>query len=310
MRKVIGIGEIILDIIFKEGKPYAAVPGGSVFNGIVSLSRLGIPVSFIGEVGRDKVGKMIMDFMKVNQMTTEYIDYFSDSKTPVSLAFLNDSKNADYIFYTNPQASPPNLLFPKINQDDILIFGSYYAVNPLLRGRITELLEYAKSQKAIIYYDPNFRKSHAHDAIRVRSSVIENFEFSDIIRGSDEDFINLFNKTEIEQVYKEEVQFYCKRFIMTQGSKGVNLFTESFRSHYEVPPITPVSTIGAGDNFNAGFIYGLLQNDIVYSDLPLIDKSIWDKTIQCGIDFSTEVCRSYSNYLPSEFANKYKTPDC
>ena len=310
MRKVIGIGEIILDIIFKEGKPYAAVPGGSVFNGIVSLSRLGIPVSFIGEVGRDKVGKMIMDFMQINRMAIEHIDYFSDSKTPVSLAFLNDSKNADYIFYTNQQASPPNLLFPKINQDDILIFGSYYAVNPLLRGRITELLEYAQSQKAIIYYDPNFRKSHAHDAIRVRSSVIENFEFADIVRGSDEDFINLYNKTEIEQAYKEEVQFYCKRFIMTQGSKGVNLSTESFRSHYDVPPITPVSTIGAGDNFNAGFIYGLIQNDIGYSDLPLIDKPIWDKIIQCGIDFSTEVCRSYSNYLSPEFTNKYKTLDC
>ena len=39
MRKVIGIGETILDIIFRNGQPTAAVPGGSVFNGIVSLAR-------------------------------------------------------------------------------------------------------------------------------------------------------------------------------------------------------------------------------------------------------------------------------
>ena len=37
MRKVIGIGETILDIIFRGNQPSAAVPGGSVFNGIVSL---------------------------------------------------------------------------------------------------------------------------------------------------------------------------------------------------------------------------------------------------------------------------------
>lgn len=37
MRKVIGIGETVLDIIFKNGKPTEAVPGGSTFNGIVSL---------------------------------------------------------------------------------------------------------------------------------------------------------------------------------------------------------------------------------------------------------------------------------
>ena len=33
MRSVFGIGETILDIIFKEEQPYKAVPGGSVFNG-------------------------------------------------------------------------------------------------------------------------------------------------------------------------------------------------------------------------------------------------------------------------------------
>ena len=45
MRKVIGIGETILDIIFKNDEPIGAVPGGSVFNGIISLGRSGIPAA-------------------------------------------------------------------------------------------------------------------------------------------------------------------------------------------------------------------------------------------------------------------------
>ena len=55
MRKVIGIGETILDIIFRGGQPTAAVPGGSVFNGIVSLGRIGVPICFISETGNDHV---------------------------------------------------------------------------------------------------------------------------------------------------------------------------------------------------------------------------------------------------------------
>ena len=47
MRKVFGIGETILDLIFKNDKPYAAVPGGSTFNAMVALARLNVPVSFI-----------------------------------------------------------------------------------------------------------------------------------------------------------------------------------------------------------------------------------------------------------------------
>ena len=39
MRKVIGIGETVLDIIFKNERPVSAVPGGSVYNGIISLGR-------------------------------------------------------------------------------------------------------------------------------------------------------------------------------------------------------------------------------------------------------------------------------
>ena len=301
MRKVIGIGEIILDIIFKEEQPFLAVPGGSVFNGMVSLSRFGIPVSFIGEAGKDRIGDIIAGFMQANGMTIKYLNHFFDRRTPVSLAFLNESKNADYVFYTNHTALPSKASFPIINQDDILVFGSYYALNPLHRERMIELLEYAKERKAIIYYDPNFRESHAHEAIRVRSSVIENFESADIVRGSDEDFRNLYGKTDMDQVYREEIQFYCKKLITTHGANGVNLYTETIRSHYDVAPVVPVSTIGAGDNFNAGFIYGLIKYHIGYDDLTSIDETTWGKIIQCGIDLATEVCQSYSNYISPEY---------
>ena len=55
MRKIIGIGETILDVIFKDGQPTQAVPGGSTFNSMISLGRLGIPVRFITEIGNDTV---------------------------------------------------------------------------------------------------------------------------------------------------------------------------------------------------------------------------------------------------------------
>ena len=96
MRKVFGIGETILDIIFRNDQPQKAVPGGSVFNGLISLGRLNVPVSFISELGNDRVGDMIRDFMEDNHITTEFVDRFPDGKSPISLAFLDDDKNANY----------------------------------------------------------------------------------------------------------------------------------------------------------------------------------------------------------------------
>ena len=73
MRKVIGIGETVLDIIFKGTQPMAAKPGGSTFNALISLGRLGVPSIFISETGRDKVGDIIVSFLKQNNITTDYI---------------------------------------------------------------------------------------------------------------------------------------------------------------------------------------------------------------------------------------------
>ena len=88
---------------------------------------------------------------------------------------------------------------PEINEDDIFIYGSYYSLNPALRERMVEFLDYARQRKAILYYDPNFRKAHAHEAIHLAPTLLENFEYADIIRGSDEDFLNIFGRPTVKK---------------------------------------------------------------------------------------------------------------
>jgi len=63
MRKVIGIGETILDIIFRDDQPIGAVPGGSVFNGLISLGRVGVSTLFISETGNDPGGEKNIRFL-------------------------------------------------------------------------------------------------------------------------------------------------------------------------------------------------------------------------------------------------------
>ena len=225
MRKVIGIGETILDIIFEGNQPSAAVPGGSVFNGIVSLGRAGVNVSFISETGNDRVGNIILQFMRENNIPTDHVNVFPDGKSPVSLAFLNEHSDAEYIFYKDYPKQRLDVLFPEIHEDDIVIVGSYYALNPVLRDKILELLETAKEKKAIIYYDPNFRSSHKDEAIKLTSTIIENLEYADIVRGSAEDFFYMYGLNDADKIYKDKIQFYCPNFICTAGAGQISLRT-------------------------------------------------------------------------------------
>lgn len=306
MRKIIGIGETILDILFRYGKPQAAVPGGSVYNGIVSLGRMGMDVTFISETGNDRVGQIILENMRENGVKTDSVNVFPDGKSPVSLAFLNERNDAEYIFYKDYPKLRLDVKMPEIGKDDILMIGSYYAVSPLLRDKIKEVMDKAKDNGAIIYYDVNFRSNHVSEAIKLMPTVLENFEYADILRGSTEDFQNLFKINDPDKVYKNNVGFYCRNFICTDADKDIHLYTGSFRKTYAVEPIKTVSTVGAGDNFNAGVLYGLVKNNIGKEDLPNLSETDWDKVIRCGMDFSAEVCRSVNNSVSKEFAALYR----
>lgn len=306
MRKVIGIGETMLDIIFKNGKPIEAVPGGSTFNGIISLGRAGVKTVFVSETGNDRVGEYVRDFLRDNNVDTSAINVFQETKSPVSLAFLDKDNNADYIFYRDLKHDHMDFAYPDIQKDDIVVFGSFYAVNPALRPQVSGLLEYARQRGAIIYYDVNFRKAHQADVMKVTPNLIDNLEYADIVRGSKEDFEVLYKKDSAERVYRAETSFYCKRFIYTDGPNPVSVFSNNgFHKEYAMPKTETVSTIGAGDNFNAGFIYGMIKYGVTRDDVEQgLSEEVWDKLIATATAFSADCCKDIFNYISKEFGQQ------
>ncbi len=308
MRKVIGIGETVLDIIFKDEQPIGAYPGGSAFNALISLGRSGVPCAFISEAGNDRVGKNVISFLKENHVNADNVNVFSDSKSPISLAFLDEHNDAEYIFYKDHPHDQLDFAYPSIQPDDIVVFGSFYAVNPVIRPQVVALLEDARSHGAIIYYDVNFRQSHKHEVMKITPNLLENLDYADFVRGSREDFSVLYKLTDPDKIYNAEISFYCKRFICTQGRDTVELRAENgFRRSYEVPDTPTVSTIGAGDNFNAGFIYGLVKHGITREQIEHgLSPEQWDRLIASAQEFSAECCKSLFNYVSKEFGEQKK----
>lgn len=309
MRKVIGIGETTLDIIFKDGQPISAVPGGSAFNAIISLGRAGVNTTFIAETGNDRVGRCIIDFLKENGVNADYINVFPDSKSPISLAFLDEENNADYLFYKDHPHDRLEFVYPEVNADDIIVFGSFFSVNPVVRPQVADFLEYAHKRGAILYYDVNYRASHKDEIMKITPNLIENLEYADVVRGSRDDFSILYRMPEAQRVYTAEISFYCKKFICTDGANPIEVRAENgFGKAYDVPKNDHVvSTIGAGDNFNAGFIYGLIHNGITKDDiLRGLSEAQWDQCIACGQQFSAESCKDIYNYISKEYGERLK----
>jgi fructokinase len=305
MRKIYGIGETVFDIIFKNEQPQAAKAGGAMLNSTVSLGRIGLPVSFISEYASDNVGKIIDNFLSENGVGTAYVDHYKDGKTKLALAFLNERNDASYTFYQDYPEKRLNIDLPMIRKDDIILCGSIYSITSELRKKFINLITKAKENDAIVIYDPNFRPSHSSDLEKLRPMIIENMQAAKLVRGSNEDFINIFGANTPNEAWNV-VRKYCNCLVYTANSEGVYVRTINYSGQFGVKAIKPLSTIGAGDNFNAGMMAAIYLNQITSGRLDKMGKEDWSKVISMGVEFATNVCLSYENYISLEFAEELK----
>ena len=293
-KRVIGIGETVLDILFKNDQPLKAVPGGSTFNSIVSLGRAGVPCAMVTEVGGDHVGDIICNFLVDNGVSAVFVCRHEQNKSHVTLAFLDEHNDAQYQFYKDHASVWLDGKLPVIGKDDVVLFGSFFAINPVIRPVVGDLLRSACNAGAWMYYDVNFRKNHIADLPEVMPNIEENMRLADVVRGSMEDFGYLYGLQDGDAIY-ERVSHNCQTLILTDGARTIRVYTPEGCETYPVQAIETVSTVGAGDNFNAGYIYAMLQG--------MVEQA---KRIEMAQRWSQDVCRQIGNNISDELVGKLK----
>jgi len=277
-----------LDILFKEDQPQKAVPGGSTFNSIVSLGRASVPCAMVTEVGGDHIGDIICRYLHDNGVSSEYVCRHEHIKSHISLAFLDENNDAQYVFYKDHASVSLDGKLPEMDKNDIVLFGSFFAINPVIRPVVGGLLRAAREAGAWLYYDINFRKAHIADLPNVMLNIEENMSLSDVVRGSMEDFNYLYGLHDGDAIY-ERVSRYCQTLILTDGACSIRVYTPEGCETYPVQAIETVSTVGAGDNFNAGYIYAMMQGSH--------DQA---SRIEMAQRWSQDVCQQIGNNISDE----------
>lgn len=305
MRKIYTIGETIYDIIFENDIPIASKAGGSMLNTSVSLGTLGLPVTFISEIGNDVIGNSICDFLLMNNVSTKAIELYKGFPTPLALAFLDENKKANYTFYRiYPKKRLINIL-PKPAKGDIVLYGSIYSITPEIYEKLYNFLLDAKNNGSLLIYDPNFRKPEQGLNKEILNMIEKNISLASVVKGSDEDFLNIYNVSNIDDAYKIILKMGCHHLIYTRGAEGVDIISNNLKKHYITPKINPISTIGAGDTFNSGIIYSFVKLKITNKTLEITRENEWDIIINNAIIFATFVCMSYDNFLKKELISEF-----
>lgn len=300
--RIFTIGETTFDILFRDGNPVGAYSGGSAYNSAISLGRCGLPVSLISTFGNDHIGDLSMKFLTRNGVNCNLIKRF-DGQSRVALAFFDADNNADYSFYQASQDVFPG--YPGPQKNDLILLGSSFAIRDNGRENLLGFLGQAKDAGCIIIYDPNARQSLTEES-EIVNKILQNIALATIVKGSDQDFQNIFGLNDARSVFTRIFESGNKTLVYTKGAEGAELFTPDFNFAVKAKETKVISTIGAGDNFSAGIVYGLfnqLDNNLSFEKLAPPD---WEKIMNFGILFSSKVCGSSENYLPEEEGNRLR----
>ena len=125
-------------------------------------------------------------------------------------------------------------------------------------------------------------------------NIVENMSLANVVRGSMEDFDYMLGLHDGDAIY-ERVSRHCHTLILTDGPRSISVYTPDGCKTYPVQPIETVSTVGAGDNFNAGYIYALLQG-----------KDDQASRIAMAQRWSQDVCRQIGNNISDELVATIK----
>ncbi len=299
MPRVYAIGQITYDITFMQGKVTSSSVGGSVVNSAISLARLGAGVSLISDCGKDALGDDAVRVLTGEGIDCSLIDRRSNPRTSIAIAHIDTQGDASYTFYRDN--NPIEVVeAPCFKSGDIVLFSSSYSVDSAKRDNLLHLLKSARAKGATIYYDPNVRDKNK--ALLQMDSYMENIALSHVVRGSDEDFANIFgieSPTQLLPLLKDKHILYTQK-------QGTNCYMHHDKSiKVATKRVDVVNTIGAGDNFNAGFIYSLLEAQAQCNNLDQLSCSLIERALKQATTISSHVCGRSKSYISREFGNAF-----
>lgn len=285
LKPVLCGGEILLDFISKEtgkGLDHSVLfekrPGGSIFNVVVGLKRLGVSVSFLTKVGGDEFGHGLMDIVRKEKINTECLKRDIDLKTTLAFVAVNKEGKPEFRFYRE-NAADTMLTVSEVRDINprnysMYHFGSISLLEKPASDAYLEVLNTFYREKIITSFDPNIRPSLIKNKKEFLNMFFEISEIVDILKMSDDDLLYITGLTDVKEGLRKIPGKANSLIMVTLGKNGVlSYYKGQFTNVPTFGQVKVKETTGCGDAFMATIIYGLLNCDSfpVLSASKLID---------------------------------------
>jgi fructokinase len=273
---VVCFGDLLMDFVptesglaFADLPTFKPVPGGAAANVAVGLAKLGKKSAFIGKVGDEPFGHVLIDTLRQEGVDVDAIR--KDNRARTALAFVTLAKDGErnFMFYRHPSADmlfmPDEVDRGLIEHAPIFHFDSISLAAPQPRETALFAADQAKASGKLISYDVNLRLPLWSSADEARIGILDGMARADVVKLSDDelDFMTGSRSPDaVGGIWREGLRL----IVLSLGAAGCIAITE--RGEQSIPSIEieAVDTTGAGDGFVAGLLAGISEQPDLLDD--------------------------------------------
>ncbi len=263
---LLAIGDLCADLVLsgKDVTPefgqkeklvdgYILEMGGSTPILACQAAKLGLNTVLIGKVGRDAFGELIRDTLKEAGVNVRYITKTSGAETGLTVMLNTGSDRAMMtclgLIDGVARADVPDHLLRSTRHFHI---GSYFLIKRV-RPDWKEMVRVAKKSGATISLDPNWDPEEKWD-----SGIREILPDIDIFLPNTNEALGVSGAKDLESAAKELRQ-YVPIVVVKMAEQGALAFAHGRKFQAPSLKVEVADTVGAGDSFDAGFLWGFLN---------------------------------------------------
>jgi len=232
-------------------------PGGDALNQALILSRLGRKVGICGKIGPDIFGRYLSEEIQKNRIDVSVLITDNQTNTNGAAVLIREDGSRHFLSYrgASDSFSLNDIIFDKIANTRIISFGSLFAL-PLFRGNaLTQFLIKAKDRGCITVADTKQDNYHVG-----WKGIEESAKYLDYFLPSYDEAAYFSGETEPGKMAAFFADAGIKNIVIKLGDRGCFVRSPENKKGEIIPAmkVEAIDTTGAGDNFVAGFLHGIL----------------------------------------------------
>ena len=280
---VISIGEMVIDFIpGSEENSFIANAGGAPANVAIAMARNDLEVGFIGKVGNDNFGKMLVATLQENNVAILNDIMTDKAVTTMAFVHLDEHKERSFTFARKPGAdmflSPEDVCSEVLNKTKIIHAGSCSLSAEPAAEATKEALRTGKGLGKIISFDLNYRNLMWNDdRDAARKAVEEILPYVDLLKISDEE---RFIYDAYDSVFDFMKENGISLLVETLGKEGAVCYFNDQKVFMPIYPGPRVETTGAGDAFWGAFLSTLVYEKVL--NMEDMNEKIITKALKYG----------------------------